>query len=110
MDDPRWHPEKGESHIETLKREVVEESNVEIKNIVYLGQVRVTNMNTKEISYQLRYLAEACIINDFTQSEFEVSERIFIDPSDLPVYIPWAKGLVFGLEVAAARNSRGLIK
>ncbi len=103
---PGGHPEEGESYVETLKREVIEESNVEIKNIVYLGQVKVTNMDNGEIKYQLRYTAEADVINDFEQKEFEVSERIFINPTDLTTYIPWANGVVFSLEVKAALNNK----
>mgnify|MGYP000529390071 FL=1 len=103
---PGGHPEEGETYIETLKREVIEESNVEIKNIAYLGQIKVTNMDNGEIKYQLRYTAEADVINDFKQKEFEVSERKFINPTDLTSYIPWASGVVFSLEVKAALNNK----
>lgn len=99
---PGGHPEKGESYEETLRREVVEESNVEIKNITFLGQVKVTNQETGESTYQLRYTADADIVNDFIQKEFEVSERLFIDPKDITMYIPWANGAVFGAELNTA--------
>ena len=103
---PGGHPEEGETYLETLKREVIEESNVGIKNITYLGQVKVTNMDNGEVKYQLRYTAEADVVNDFEQKEFEVSERIFINPADLTTYIPWANGVVFSLEVQAALKNK----
>jgi len=103
---PGGHPEEGESYIETLKREVLEESNVSIRNVTYLGQVKVTNMDNGEVKYQLRYTAETDVVNDFEQKEFEVSERMFIDPTDLTTYIPWADGIVFGLEVKAALSNK----
>lgn len=101
---PGGHPEEGEDYIETLRREIIEESNVKITNILYLGQVKLVNLENKEIKYQLRYTAEVEMIGDFKQNEFEVSERLFIKPEDLTSYIPWANGVVFGLEVNAATD------
>lgn len=98
---PGGHPEVGETYIETLRREVIEESNVEIDNINFLGQVKVVNLATQEVKYQLRYTANAAVINDFV-GLLEVKERLFIKPEDLTSYIPWANGKVFGLEVGAA--------
>jgi ADP-ribose pyrophosphatase YjhB (NUDIX family) len=104
---PGGHPEEGEEYIETLIREVREESNVEIKNIVYIGQVRVTHISNGEVTFQLRYTAEVDVINDFEQKEFEVSERLFISPAELTTYIPWANGVVFSTEVNTAVRAQG---
>lgn len=107
---PGGHLEGNESYEETLRREIIEESNVEIKNIKFLGQVKVTNQNNGEVNYQLRYTAETDVIGDFKQKEFEVSERLFINPMEVTSYIPWANGVVFSLEVKAALDSQNCIK
>lgn len=98
---PGGHPEAGESNLETLKREVLEEAMVEIDNIQYLGSVTVVDIETKETKYQLRFTALVLSIHDFKE-KFETSERVFVDPKNLTSYIPWASGKVFSAEVQAA--------
>ncbi|MES3005443.1 MAG: NUDIX domain-containing protein [Patescibacteria group bacterium] len=98
---PGGHLEKGETYIETLKREVDEEGCVEIGNIEYLGYVKVTDQDTKDIKYQLRYVAKVSKVNEFYK-KFEISERLFVNPKDLTKYIPWSSGKVFSQEVESA--------
>ncbi len=98
---PGGHPEEGEGHVETLKREIMEEAMVEIDNIKYLGSVKVVDLETNKVNYQLRFTASSAQINDFDK-KFETSERLFINPEKLTEYIPWASGKVFSSEVQAA--------
>ena len=101
---PGGHPEVGETYIETLKREIMEEAMLDIDNIKYLGNVRVTDLETNEVKHQLRFTASVASIYDFIK-EFETSERIFIEPLKLASYIPWANGKVFMLEIKSAIDS-----
>lgn len=100
---PGGHLEQGETYIETLEREVKEEACVEIENISYLGCVKVIDVETKEIKYQLRFAATVSHIYDF-EKKYETSERLFINPDNLGEYILWAKGKIFSLEVTSAKK------
>ena len=53
---PGGHPEQGETQVETLEREIMEEASVTIKDIKYLGAVEV--VENGETYYQLRYTAK----------------------------------------------------
>ncbi len=98
---PGGHPEEGEGYIETLKREVMEESMIEVNSIKYLGCVKVLDLQTGKVNYQLRFTALVFCIHDF-EKKFETSERLFIKPEKLTDYIPWASGKVFSKEVESA--------
>ena len=52
---PGGHPEAKESKEDTLKREILEEACVTVKDIKYLGAVEVIENSNKY--YQLRYTA-----------------------------------------------------
>jgi len=67
---PGGHPEEGETHIETLKRETLEESQVEIGNIEYLGYVESLDIQTNKKNYQLRFVARVKKENSF-KGDFE---------------------------------------
>ena len=98
---PGGHPEMGETPIEILKREVMEEASVTIENISYLGHVKVTNLETNGAKYQLRFVAYIKEINEF-EGKLETSERLFVNPNNLSEYILWAKGEVFTAELDSA--------
>jgi len=100
---PGGHPEEGETHIETLKRETLEESQVEIGNIEYLGYVESLDIQTNQKNYQLRFVARVKKENSF-KGDFETSERAFVKPGKLVDYIPWASGKVFSAEVKDAES------
>lgn len=86
---PGGHPEKGETQLETLTREIMEEACVTVKDIHYVGAVEV--VENGETYYQLRYTAKLDEILPFVK-EWETSERAFIDMEELLKYVPWAKG------------------
>ena len=85
---PGGHPESGETPLETLNREVMEEACVTIKNIKYLGAVEVVEKG--DTYYQLRYFAMVDEELPFNQ-EWEISERVFVDLENLQKYITWSK-------------------
>lgn len=89
---PGGHPEVGESKIETLTREVMEESCIKIKEINYLGAVEVIENN--KTYYQLRYTAKVSEMLPFIK-EWEISERKFVKLDDLNKYITWSNGITF---------------
>jgi len=96
---PGGHPESGETSLETLNREVMEEACVTIKNIKYLGAVEVVEKG--ETYYQLRYFALLDEELPFV-SEWEISERLFVNLEDLPKYIKWSKGVTFSKQLEDA--------
>mgnify|MGYP002626732036 CR=1 FL=1 len=51
------HPEKSETFEETLKREFIEEVNISLKDVYYLGYLLVTE-NDKEQYAQVRMIAK----------------------------------------------------
>ncbi len=93
---PGGKPEKNEAPEETLKREVKEEANVNLKKILPLAFVRVTFTNNPnkfegDIFYQGRYLA---LIDSVEPLEKDPAtgikfNRKFIAPKEFPRYIRW---------------------
>lgn len=98
---PGGHPEQGETHLETLNREMMEEACVTLKDINYLGSVEV--VENGETYYQLRYTAKANEVLPFKQ-EWEISERLFINLEDLTKYIKWANGVTFAAQIESAKK------
>ncbi len=98
---PGGHPEAGETKEQTLKREIMEEACVTLKDIKYLGAVEV--VENGETYYQLRYTAKAKEVLPFAK-EWETTERIFVDLDDLPNYIKWSKGVTFSAQIESAKK------
>ena len=90
---PGGHPEKGETQIQTLEREIMEEACVTIKDIIENG----------ETYYQLRYTAKVKDILPF-KGEWETEERLFVDLNDLANYIKWCKGITFSQQIEASKK------
>src|SRR3989344_7505183 len=99
--DKRWQipggtPEKGESFIETLKREMLEEAQVEVDDLVPLGVQEVqypnnTDKNQGDLFYQYRYIARVKKINPMqadpaTGREYE---RKFVSFDEIDEYVKW---------------------
>ena len=99
---PGGHPERGETPLETLVREIAEEACVTVKNARYLGAVEVVEKG--ETYYQLRYIAKTNEILSF-KKEWEVSERAFVALDDLDKYIKWANGATFRAQIESAKNT-----
>lgn len=85
------HIEKGETYEETLKREVLEESNMRVIRAVPIGVQEVTTSDNKVI-FQIRY----CAIVE-PQGKFEkdpagnVTEVKLINPKDYRKYFDWGE-------------------
>ena len=88
---PGGTPEKGEGWEDTLIREVKEEADVEIKNIVPLGYQKVYHKEKNSISYQLRFLATISKINKQTidPAEGKIPRRKFVNPENFFNYCHW---------------------
>ncbi len=87
---PGGHPEKNEGLEETLKREVLEELNVTIKNISYLGYQEVIG-DTKDSYAQVRMLATITSIGKEKPdpAENEIYKRHLINLENLNDYLNW---------------------
>lgn len=97
---PGGHPERGESQLDTLIRESMEEASVTLKMISYLGAVEVVE---NEKYYQLRYTAKVNEILDFDK-KWETSERKFVNLEELQNYIKWSKGIMFSRQIESAKK------
>lgn len=104
---PGGHPESGETPIETLHRELLEEACLTIENPSYLGAVEVVEDN--QTYYQLRYFAQVKEIKPFNQ-EWEISERKFVPLEELHKYITWANGITFQSQLQSAKKYWHCIK
>lgn len=94
---PGGTPEKDESFEETLKREVDEEADVEIDNLIPLGYNEIKRFNKdsskKDVFYQLRYIAKIVKVKKQTPDPAynKISKRRFINPKDFFKYCPWGR-------------------
>lgn len=92
-----WGPpggtiEAGEEFAETLKREVVEEANMNILYFEPLGYQRVLNLTTGKEVYQLRYYAEVEKIGEFVSDPAgTIIEVRLIRPEDYGEYVKWGE-------------------
>ncbi len=92
--------EEGESPEETLRRELIEETNVTIKNPIMLGGQKVEFINGHnphpkrgegDIFYQLRYYCEVDELLPQTPDpdNGKVHDRLFVEPSEITKYFDW---------------------
>ena len=98
---PGGHPEPNETPINTLDREVMEESCVTLRDTQYLGAVEVVE-NSKTY-YQLRYTARVKDVLPFKQ-EWEILERKFVDIQELHKYITWSNGITFQQQINSSKK------
>lgn len=98
---PGGHPEQGETQIQTLEREIIEEACVTLKEVKYLGAVEV--IENGETYYQLRYTAKVSEILPF-KKDWETDQREFVNLEDLPKFIKWCKGITFSQQIEASKK------
>jgi len=93
---PGGHPERGESYEETLKREVDEEGDIDIENLIPLGYQKVTRYTSRKkvfVFYQLRYFAKISRMKKQTidPATERIPKRRFIEPKNFLNYCQWGK-------------------
>ncbi len=84
--------EKDETFEETLKREIQEESNMEVLKCLPLGYQKMTDTRDGSFVYQLRY---ACLVRPYGAFESDpagsVTEIKLIEPKDYKQYFDWGQ-------------------
>ena len=93
---PGGHPEKGESVVEILKRELLEKVDVEIENIEPLGVQKVTfpdDPDEEKAMYQVRCIAKLKKLNFQTPDPANGNtwERKFVPSDKTTEYVKWGK-------------------
>lgn len=84
--------EKGETFEQTLKREIREESNMEVLNFRPIGYQKVIDTRDGSHIYQLRYVCTAKPYGPFLSDPAGViSEMKLIDPSEYKNYFDWGE-------------------
>jgi 8-oxo-dGTP pyrophosphatase MutT (NUDIX family) len=85
--------EKGETFEETLKREVKEESNMEVLSFLPIGYQKVTKAGDKNFKYDLRYVCNVKPYGPFIADHAGgvITEVKLIDPADYKKYVNWGK-------------------
>ena len=82
--------EKGETFEQTLRREIHEESNMEVLSFLPIGIQKVTNSHDDSFHYQLRYV---CIVNPYgpfvSDPDDSITEIKLINLADYKQYFDW---------------------
>ncbi len=82
--------EESESFEETLKREVKEESNMEVLSYKPVGYQKVINVSDQSFKYQLRYM---CIVQPYgpfvVDTMGDIVEIKLVDPKEYKEYLKW---------------------
>lgn len=84
--------EKGESFDQTFRREIKEESNMEVLSWKPVGYQKVIDTRDGSYVYQLRVVANVRPYGEFTKDPAGfVTEMKLIDPKDYKQYFDWKK-------------------
>ena len=93
---PGGTPEKGETDIETMKRELVEEADVVVSKVLPLGAQRVDfpnnpNKDEGDLYYQLRYV---CLVDELLPQTIDpvkgiINPRMFVPAEKVTEYVKW---------------------
>ncbi len=89
---PGGHPEGNETVEETLKREMIEEADVEVKNIKLLGGQKVHQEGKpKAYTYQVRCVCEVkeLLPQTIDPAENVNWERKFVPAAEITEYVKW---------------------
>ena len=82
--------DEGETFEQTLRREVQEESNMEILSYLPVGYRKIINTETGNYLIQLRYAAKVQPYGDFVSDPAGVVTEIkLIDPTTYKLYFDW---------------------
>jgi ADP-ribose pyrophosphatase YjhB (NUDIX family) len=84
--------EEGETYEQTLKREIQEESNMEVLSAIPIGYQKLTDTRDGKFVYQLRY---ACSVHPYGPFESDpagsITEIKLIEPTEYKNYFDWGK-------------------
>jgi len=84
--------EPGETLEQTLKREIQEESNMEVLNFLPIGIQKVIDTRDKSFFYQLRYVCTTRPYGPFiSDPDGNITEIKLIDPLKYKDYFNWNK-------------------
>lgn len=82
--------EKGETFEQTLKREIKEESNMEVLNYLPIGYQKVTDTRDGSHIYQLRYVCLARPYGPFISDPAGIITKInLIEPKKVKSFFDW---------------------
>lgn len=86
------HAEEGETPEQCIRREAMEEAAVELGELMYIGHWATNKVFESEhnraypsATHMPLYVSKIQTIHDFTP-QLEISERCFIDPSEMASY------------------------
>ena len=84
--------EKGETFVQTLGREIQEESNMEVLKCLPIGYQKATDTRDNSFFYQLRYVCTVKPFGPFVSDPAGgITEIKLIDPKDYKQYFDWGK-------------------
>ncbi|MEK7568691.1 MAG: NUDIX domain-containing protein [Patescibacteria group bacterium] len=84
--------EEGEDFEQTLKREIQEESNMEVLKLLPVGYQKMIDTRDDSFIYQLRYVCTARPYGPFVSDPAEsIIEIKLINPKDYKQYFDWGK-------------------
>lgn len=84
--------EPGETFEQTLRREILEESNMELLACLPIGYQKAIDTRDNSFAYQLRYVCTVKSLGSFVSDPAgSVIEIKLIDPSEYRQYFNWGK-------------------
>ncbi|MCR4261217.1 MAG: NUDIX hydrolase [Candidatus Colwellbacteria bacterium] len=84
--------EKGETFEQTLKREIQEESNMEVLGFLPIGYQKVISPKDQSYIYQLRFVCTVRPYGPFiSDPDDSIKEIKLIDPMDYKKYFDWGE-------------------
>jgi len=83
----------GETYEQTLRREIQEESNMEVISFRPIGYQKVIKTKEDKFKYELRYVCKVRPLGPFVSDPADgvISEIKLIDPSEYKKYVDWGK-------------------